>query len=179
MSPEPITLLHEKHIVLGVTGSIAVYKAVDLASKLTQAGALVEVIMTHAACQFVTPLTFQSVTGRPVYTSMWQTEGSGALPTHIAHVGLGESADLLVIAPATANTLAKLANGLADDLLSVTALAARCPLVVAPAMDGAMYEHPATQTNLAVLQARDVTVIEPEEGRFASGLVGNGRLPET
>lgn len=179
MSQEVVTLLNNKQILLGVTGSIAVYKAVDLASKLTQAGALVDVIMTESARQFVTPLAFQSVTGRSVYTSMWQTEGSGALPTHIAHVGLGESADMLVIAPATANTLAKLANGLADDLLSVTALAARCPLVVAPAMDGAMYEHPATQTNLAVLHARDVTVIEPEEGRFASGLVGKGRLPET
>jgi phosphopantothenoylcysteine decarboxylase/phosphopantothenate--cysteine ligase len=177
MSQEFITLLHDKRIVLGVTGSIAAYKAVDLASKLTQAGALVEIIMTEAARQFVTPLTFQSVTGRPVYTNLWQS--GGALPTHIAHVGLGESADLLVIAPATANTLAKLANGLADDLLSVTALAARCPVVVAPAMDGGMYEHPATQTNLAVLRARDVTVIEPEEGRFASGLVGKGRLPET
>jgi phosphopantothenoylcysteine decarboxylase/phosphopantothenate--cysteine ligase len=175
---ESISVLENKHIMLGVTGSIAVYKAVDLASKLTQAGALVDVIMTDAAQQFVTPLTFQSVTGRPVYTSMWQT-ASGALPTHIAHVGLGEGADLLVIAPITANTIARIANGLADNLLSVTALAARCPLVIAPAMDGGMYSHPATQANLQTLRARGVTVIEPDEGRFASGLVGQGRFPET
>lgn len=175
---ETITILQNKRIILGVTGSIAVYKAVDLASKLTQAGALVDVIMTAAAEQFVTPLSFQAVTGRPVYTSMWATGGSG-LPTHIAHVGLGEGADLLVIAPATANTLAKLAHGLADDLLSVTALAARCPLVIAPAMDGGMYIHPATQDNLNTLQERGAWLVEPEEGRFASGLVGKGRLPET
>jgi phosphopantothenoylcysteine decarboxylase/phosphopantothenate--cysteine ligase len=175
---EPITILENKRIILGVTGSIAAYKAADLASKLTQAGAQVDVIMTDAARQFVTPLTFQSVTGRPVYTSMWNTDNAG-LPTHIAHVGLGEEADLLVIAPITANTLAKMAGGMADDLLSVTALAARCPVVIAPAMDGGMYSHPATQANLKTLRERGVTVIEPEEGRFASGLVGKGRLPET
>jgi phosphopantothenoylcysteine decarboxylase/phosphopantothenate--cysteine ligase len=175
---ETITVLENKRIKLGVTGSIAVYKAVDLASKLTQAGALVDVIMTGAAQKFVTPLTFQSVTGRPVYTSMWMSDDS-ALPTHITHVGLGEEADLLVIAPVTANTIAKIACGLADDLLAVTALAARCPVVIAPAMDGGMYGHPATQANLQTLRERGVTVIEPEEGRFASGLVGKGRLPET
>jgi phosphopantothenoylcysteine decarboxylase/phosphopantothenate--cysteine ligase len=179
MQAETITLLENKHILLGVTGSIAVYKAVDLASKLTQAGALVDVIMTDAAQRFVTPLAFQSVTGRPVYTTMWLTEGSGALPTHIAHVGLGEGADLLAIAPITANTIAKLAHGLADDLLSVTALAARCPTLIAPAMDGGMYAHPATQANLDILRVRRVIVVEPEEGRFASGLVGKGRFPET
>ncbi|MEZ4672480.1 MAG: bifunctional phosphopantothenoylcysteine decarboxylase/phosphopantothenate--cysteine ligase CoaBC [Anaerolineae bacterium] len=176
---EPITILQSKRIILGVTGSIAVYKAVDLVSKLTQAGAQVDVIMTAAARQFVTPLTFQAVTGRPIYTDMWQADSSGGLPTHIAHVGLGEGADLLVVAPITANTVAKLAHGLADDLLSVTALAARCPLLVAPAMDGGMYQHPATQSNLAALRQRGVDVIEPDEGRFASGLVGKGRLPET
>ena len=176
---EHITILDGKRIILGVTGSIAAYKAADLASKLTQAGAHVDVIMTGAAQRFVTPLTFQSVTGRPVYTSMWGMDSSGGLPTHIAHVGLGEGADLLVVAPITANSLAKLAHGLADDLLSVTALAARCPIVVAPAMDGGMYEHPATQANLAALRERGVTVIEPDQGRFASGLVGWGRLPET
>jgi phosphopantothenoylcysteine decarboxylase/phosphopantothenate--cysteine ligase len=176
---EHITLLENKQIILGVTGSIAVYKAVDLASKLTQAGALVDVIMTDAAQKFVTPLIFQSVTGRPVYTSLWFTDSSGGLPTHIAHVGLGEGADLLAVAPVTANTLAKMAHGLADDLLSVTALAVRCPVVIAPAMDGGMYAHPATQANLKTLQDRGVFLIEPEEGRFASGLVGKGRLPET
>lgn len=179
MENSTITLLAGKRIVLGVTGSIAVYKAVDLASKLTQAGALVDVVMTAAAQQFVTPLTFQAVTGRPVYTGLWQTTSDSALPTHIAHVGLGESADLLVIAPATANTIARLAQGMADDLLSITALAGRCPLVVAPAMDGGMYEHPATQANMETLRGYGAHIIEPETGRFASGLVGRGRLPET
>ncbi|GIK63585.1 MAG: peptidase ClpP [Chloroflexota bacterium] len=179
MAQEKITLFENKRIVLGVTGSIAAYKAVDLASKLTQAGALVDVIMTEAAQRFVTPLAFQSVTGRPVYTDLWRADSSGGLPTHIAHVGLGEEADLLVIAPATANTIAKLTHGLADDLLSVTALAVRCPMMIAPAMDGGMYQHAATRANLAVLRGRGVQIIEPEVGRFASGLAGQGRLPET
>jgi phosphopantothenoylcysteine decarboxylase/phosphopantothenate--cysteine ligase len=179
MSQAPITLLHNKRIVLAVTGSIAVYKAVDLASKLTQAGAQVDVIMTAAAQQFITPLTFQAVTGRAVYTDLWQAAVGSGLPTHIAHVGLGEGADALLIAPATANTLAKLAQGQADDLLSVTALATRAPLVIAPAMDGSMHQHPATQANLNLLRERGAFIIEPEVGRFASGLVGQGRLPET
>ena len=169
----------EKRIVLGVCGSIASYKAVDLVSKLTQAGAIVDVILTEAAQRFVAPLTFQAVSGRPVYTNLWQTDGSGGLPTHIAHVGLAEDADLLLIAPATANTLAKLAHGFADNLLVVTALATRCPVAIAPAMDGAMYENPAVRSNLDTLRSRDVHVIEPESGRFASGLSGLGRLPET
>lgn len=176
---EPITLLTNKRILLGVTGSIAAYKAVDLASKLTQAGALVDVILTESAERFVTALTFQAVTGRAVYTDLWAADSSGGLPTHIAHVGLGEGADLLAVIPATANTLAKLTHGLADDLLSVTALAARCPLLIAPAMDGGMYQHPATYYNVQLLAARGAYLVEPEEGRFASGLVGKGRLPET
>lgn len=174
-----ITVLKDKRIVLGVTGSIACYKAVDLASKLTQAGAVVDVIMTDGAQKFLSPITFQAVTGRPVYTNMWRVDSADALPTHIAHVGLGEDADLLAIIPTTANTLAKLAQGLADDLLSVTALAVRAPMVVAPAMDAGMYQHPAVQHNLAILAERGVLQIPPEEGRFASGLVGVGRLPET
>ncbi|MCC6616554.1 MAG: bifunctional phosphopantothenoylcysteine decarboxylase/phosphopantothenate--cysteine ligase CoaBC [Anaerolineae bacterium] len=174
-----MTLLTGKRILLGVTGSIACYKAVDLASKLTQAGAQVDVIMTRAAQQFVTPLTFQAVTGRAVYTDMWQTDAAGSLPTHIAHVGLAEGADLLAVIPATADTLARLAHGLANDLLAVTALAVRCPLLVAPAMDGTMYSHPAVQANLATLRSRGAWIVEPEEGRFASGLTGRGRLPET
>lgn len=176
---EPITVLQGKRIILGATGSIAVYKAVDLASKLTQAGAIVDVVMTDAAQRFVTPLTFQAVTGRTVYTDMWHSDSSGGLPTHIAHVGLGEGADLLAVIPATAHTLAKLAAGLSDDLLCVTALAARCRVLVAPAMDGGMYQNPATQSNVQTLVSRGVTLIEPEIGRFASGLVGAGRLPET
>lgn len=176
---EPITILTNKRLILGVTGSIAVYKAVDLASKLTQAGALVDVIMTDAAQKFVMPLAFRAVTGRPVYTDLWQTETGGGLPTHIAHVGLSEAADLLAIMPATADTLARLAHGNASDLLTITALAVRCPVICAPAMDGAMYSHPATQANVALLRERGVRVIEPETGRFASGLAGIGRLPET
>ncbi len=172
-------LLRGKRIILGVSGSIAAYKAVDLASKLTQAGALVDVVMTEAAQRFIRPLTFQAVSGRPVYSDMWRTETAGGLPSHIAHIGLAEAADLLLIAPATANTLAKLAHGLADDLLSVTALAATCPLVIAPAMDGGMFDNPATQANLEILRGRGAHLIEPEQGRLASGLAGSGRLPET
>lgn len=169
---EPITLLKDKRIVLGVTGSIACYKSVDLASKLTQAGALVDVVLTEAAERFVTPLSFRSVAGRPVFGDMW------SLDDHVRHVGLGETADLLLIAPATANTLAKLAYGLADNLLTVTALAARCPILVAPAMDGGMYEHPATQASVAMLRERGVVFAGPAAGRMASGLSGRGRLVE-
>ena len=174
-----IALLRGKRIILGVSGSIAVYKAVDLASKLTQAGALVDVVMTEAAQRFIRPLTFQAVSGRPVYTDMWTTETAGGLPSHIAHIGLAEEADLLLITPATANTVAKLAHGLADDLLSVTVLAASCPLIIAPAMDGGMLDNPATQANLEFLRGGGAHLIEPEQGRLASGLVGGGRLPET
>ncbi len=174
-----VTLLENKRILLGVTGSIAAYKAVDLASKLTQQGARVDVIMTESAQRFVTPLTFQAVTGRGVYTSMWANAAGSDLPTHVAHVGLAEDADLLIIAPATANTIARLAQGMADDLLAITALAARCPVLIAPAMDGGMYAHPATQANIALLAVRGVVIVPPEVGRFASGLVGQGRLPET
>ena len=174
-----IALLRDKRVILGVCGSIAAYKAVDLASKLTQAGARVDVIMTEAAQRFVTALTFQAVCGRPVYTDMWRAESSGGLPSHIAHIGLAEAADLLMIAPASANTLAKLAHGLADDLLSVAALAASCPLLIAPAMDGGMAQHPATKANIETLRQRGAHIIEPETGRLASGLVGSGRLPET
>lgn len=168
-----------RRIVLAVTGSISVYKAVDLASKLTQAGALVDVILTDAAQQFVSALTFRAVTGRAVYTDLWESTPSDALPTHIAHVGLAHNADLLAVIPATAHSIARLAHGMADDLLGVTALAATCPVVIAPAMDSTMYHHPALVENLETLQTRGVWLIEPEVGRFASGLTGQGRLPET
>jgi phosphopantothenoylcysteine decarboxylase / phosphopantothenate---cysteine ligase len=176
-----IPILAGRHIVLGVTGSIACYKAIDLASKLTQAGALVDVILTASAQQFVTPLAFQAVTGRAAYTDLWNTENTagGGLPTHIAHIGLVERADLFLIAPCTAHHVAKLAYGLADDLISITALAARCPVLIAPAGDGSMLDHPAVVENLHTLQRRGVVVIEPEAGRHASGLTGKGRLPET
>jgi phosphopantothenoylcysteine decarboxylase/phosphopantothenate--cysteine ligase len=157
-----------------VTGSIACYKAADLASRLTQAGARVEVLLTAAALQFITPLTFQSVTGRRAYSDadLWGSEA------HVLHIGLGKQADLLMIAPASANTLAKLANGIADNLLTVTALAARCPLLVAPAMDGGMYQHPATQANLETLRQRGVQIVGPAMGHLASGLSGIGRMLE-
>lgn len=170
-----MSILTGKRIVLGVTGSIAAYKAVDLASKLTQAGAQVDAILTSSAEKFITPLTFQSVTGRRAFTDrdLWGNEA------HVLHVGLGYEADLLIIAPCTANTLAKLAHGQSDTLLTVTALASTAPLMIAPAMDGGMYEHPATQENLDTLNKRGATIIEPAEGHLASGLTGRGRLPET
>ena len=169
---QPITVFKDRRILLGVTGSIAAYKSVDLASKLSQAGALVDVILTESAARFVTPLAFRSVTGRPVYDDMW------SLDDHVRHVGLGEGAELFLVAPATANTIAKLAYGLADNLLALTALAARCPVMVAPAMDGGMYGHPATQANLALLRERGVLLAGPAEGRMASGLSGLGRMLE-
>jgi phosphopantothenoylcysteine decarboxylase/phosphopantothenate--cysteine ligase len=169
-----MSIFTSKHILLGVTGSIAAYKAADLASKLTQAGAQVDVILTPAAEKFITPLTFQSVTGRKAFTDaeLWGGEA------HVLHVGLGHSADLLVVAPATANTIAKLAHGLADNLLTITALAAHCPLLIAPAMDVGIYTNVATQGNLRILAERGVTFAGPDEGRMASGLVGKGRFVE-
>ncbi len=169
-----MSILSDKHIILGVTGSIAAYKAADLASKLTQAGARLDVILTRGAEQFVAPLTFQSVTGRKAFTEadLWGGEA------HVLHVGLGHAADLLVIAPCTANTIAKMAHGLADNLLTITALAMRGPILVAPAMDVGMYEHPATQTNVATLRGRGVHFAGPGEGRMASGLTGLGRMLE-
>lgn len=174
-----IRVLDGKAIVLGVTGSIACYKSIDLASKLTQAGAHVDVLLTEAAQKFVTPLAFRSVTGRAVYTDLWDADGSGGLPTHIAHIGLAESAELIIIAPATVQHIAKLAHGFADDLLSMTVLGARCPLLIAPAGDGYLLDNPAVLANLAILSERGVQIIEPEMGRHASGMVGRGRLPET
>jgi phosphopantothenoylcysteine decarboxylase/phosphopantothenate--cysteine ligase len=170
-----MSVLSNKRIVLGVTGSIAAYKAVDLASKLTQAGAQVDVVLTNSAEKFITPLTFQSVTGRRAYTDsdLWGNEA------HVLHVGLAHQADLFVIAPCTANTIAKLAHGQADTLLTVTALASTSPLVIAPAMDGGMFDNAATQENLDTLRKRGAYIIEPVDGHLASGLTGIGRLPET
>lgn len=169
-----MSILSGKHILLGVTGSIAAYKAADLASKLTQASAKVDVLLTGAAEKFVTPLTFQSVTGRRAYTDsdLWGNEA------HVLHVSFGKTADLLVIAPCTADTMAKLAHGIADNLLTVTALAATCPILIAPAMDGGMFDHPATQENLSTLLSRGVLVAGPASGHLASGLLGKGRMVE-
>ncbi len=163
-----------KNILLGVSGSIAAYKAVDLASQLTKAGANVDVIVTPSAEKLVSALTFRSVTGRKAYTEadLWKTE------EHVVHITLARRADLMVIAPASANSLAKLAHGIADNLLTVTALAIRCPLAVAPAMDAGMYDHVATQENLQILAGRSVTILGPKEGHLASGLKGKGRMLE-
>lgn len=169
-----IKVFSKRQILLGVSGSIAAYKAVELASRLTQADAWVDVILTPAAEAFVRPLTFQSVTGRKAYTEadLWGTEG------HVQHIGLAKKADLLVIAPATANTMAKLAHGQADNLLTVTALASICPLLLAPAMDGGMFSHPATQANLEILKTRGALILGPAQGHLASGMVGAGRMLE-
>lgn len=169
-----MSILTGKHILLGVTGSVAAYKAADLASKLTQSGVELDVILTPAAEKFISPLTFQSVTGRKAFTDadLWGGEA------HVLHVGLGHSADLLVIAPVTANTIARMAHGLADNLLCITALAARCPILVAPAMDSGMYENPAAQANIHILMERGVVFAGPDEGRMASGLIGRGRFLE-
>ena len=165
-------MLKNKTIVLGVTGSIAAYKAAELASQLTQAGARVEVIMTEAAAEFITALTFRNITGRPVVTKMFELASEHS----VEHVALAEAADVVVIAPATANVISKLAVGLADDMLSCTVLATRAPVVIAPAMNVNMYENPITQDNLAKLRARDFTIVGPDFGRLASGKIGKGRL---
>jgi phosphopantothenoylcysteine decarboxylase/phosphopantothenate--cysteine ligase len=166
--------LKGKTIVLGVTGSIAAYKAAELASQLTKVGAKVEVIMTDAATEFVTPLTFRNVTGRPVVTKMWEL----ASEYSVEHVALADAADIVVIAPASANTIAKLAAGMADNMLTCTVLATKAPIIIAPAMDVNMYENPITQDNLAKLKARDFVIVGPESGRLASGKMGMGRFIE-
>ena len=163
-----------KNIVLGVTGSIACYKAADLASKLVQEGAFLDVILTKGATNFVTPLTFTSLTDRSVYTDMFDTQSEQA----ISHVALAQTADLVVVAPATAHSIAKIANGMADDFLTTTVLASKAPVVIAPAMDGYMFENLATQDNLEKLRSRGIFVLGPGEGRLASGLTGMGRLIE-
>ena len=169
LSPLPLS---GKHVALGVTGSISVFKAADLASKLRQAGATVEVVMTPAAAQFVTPLTFQSLTGRPVVVDMF-----GAAEAE-AHVEVARRADALVIAPATADCLANLAHGTTPDMVTLTALATTAPVLVAPAMDNQMWEHPATQENVVTLRNRGVEFVGPDAGRLASGRSGLGRLAE-
>jgi phosphopantothenoylcysteine decarboxylase/phosphopantothenate--cysteine ligase len=167
-------VLANKRIVLGVSGGIAAYKAAMLCSRLVQAGALVEVVLTEAAQKFITPLTFQALTHRPVYTDIFHmAEGE-----NIPHIVLADTADLLLIAPATANTLGKIANGLASDLLSAIALATPAPMLLAPAMETDMWQHPATQANVAKLQSWGATLVGPASGRLASGAMGQGRLAE-
>ncbi len=166
-------VLAEKRIVLGVTGSIACYKVVDLARQLTVAGARVDVVMTEEATRFVTPLLFQSLTYRPVYTEMWSTLENAA-----AHVKLGAEAHAVLIAPATAHTLAGIAAGLADTILLTTVLATPAPVLLVPAMETHMWYNAATQHNVRTLRERGVLVIEPDEGLLASGITGKGRFPE-
>jgi len=164
-------MLKGKVIVLGVTGSIAAFRAADLASKLVQAGASVDVVMTPAATEFVTPLTFRAITEGSVVVDMF---GGG-----LEHVELAWRADVVVVAPATATTIARLAHGLAEDMVSVTVLATRAPVLVCPAMDSQMFENPATQVNLETLRGRGMTIVGPEIGRLASGRMGLGRLSDS
>ena len=167
--------LENKFVVLGVSGSIACHKAVDLASKLTQQGALVDVIMTRGAANFVTALAFQAITHRAVVSNLFDPQSEGA----IDHLAVAERADVIVVAPATAHTIAKMAWGLADDALTTTVLATTAPIVVCPAMDGHMYDNAATQENVQKLMSRGYTIAGPVTGHLASGSSGMGRMLET
>ena len=167
-------MLANKTIVLGITGSIAAYKGADLASKLTQAGAKVEVILTEAAMKFVSPVTFRSVTGRPVVYNMFELSGEFS----VEHVALAEAADVVVVAPATADIIAKIAAGIASDMVCTTVVATHAPIVLAPAMHTGMWENKATQENVKILKSRGVVFVDPGVGHLASGGVGQGRLAE-
>lgn len=171
-SDDPRTLLAGKTIVLGITGSIAAYKAADLASKLRQLGAEVWPVMTVAATRFVTPLTLQSVAHHPVAHDLWSEQDA----TVVAHVDLADRADLLLVAPATANIIAQFAHGTATDFLSSLYLVCRAPVLIAPAMNGKMWQHPATQANVVTLTQRGHIFIGPEDGMLACGYEGAGRL---
>ncbi|MBV9470198.1 MAG: bifunctional phosphopantothenoylcysteine decarboxylase/phosphopantothenate--cysteine ligase CoaBC, partial [Abitibacteriaceae bacterium] len=170
-----------KTIVLGVSGGIAAYKACELASRLTQAGATVHVVMTASAQRFVTPLTFQALTHQPVHTSLWPAPENAQTGVYAAmpHIGLADRADVILIAPASANTIARLAHGMADDLLSTLVLATHAPVLISPAMNPTMLAHPATQDNLARLGQLGYQIIDPETGHMACEHVGTGRLPTT
>jgi len=168
-------MLTDKTIVLGITGSIAAYKAADIASRLTKEGARVEVVMTEAATWFIAPLALRSITGRAVVSEMFDPDSRQTLE----HVALGEAADLVVIAPATASLIAKLAAGIADEMPALVVLATKAPIILAPAMNVNMYENSITQDNLAKLKARGFVIVEPDYGRLASGRLGRGRLADT
>lgn len=167
-------MLNGKKIVLGVTGGIAAYKAAALCSKLVQKGADVHVIMTSSAQQFITELTLQSLSKNPVYSDTFDERE----PSVVSHINLADLADLVIVAPATANMIAKMAHGLADDMLSTTLLATMAPVMVAPAMNVHMYQHPAVVENMRILASRGVSFIEPGEGLLACGYVGKGRMEE-
>src|SRR6266545_4811575 len=163
-----------RRIALGVTGSIAAYKAVGIASALTQHGALIDVVMTSEATRLVRPLSFEAITHRPAAADMFELDADGG----IRHVTIGRAAEAFVVAPATAHSIAKLALGLADDMVSATALSCAAPCILAPAMETNMWRHPATQEHVRTLRDRGWTVVEPETGHLASGSVGEGRLAE-
>jgi len=160
------------HVLLGVTGSIAAYKAADLVVDMVKAGAEVTVIMTESARRFVAPLTFETLSQRPAVVDMWDRT---QYPDPV-HVKLAEWADLLVVAPATASFIGKLAHGIADDMLSCLAISVECPTIIAPAMNDVMYRHPAVKTNVALLKKRGCAIVGPARGRLASGKIGMGRL---
>ena len=168
-------MLTGKTVVLGVCGGIAAYKAVDVVSRLVKCGATIHVIMTAAAAQFVTPLTFREISGQPVYTTMWEEPKLW----NVEHIALARRADLFVIAPATANMIGKIANGIADDFLSTTVMATTAPVLLVPAMNTEMYLSAATQTNLKTLADRGFHLMTPESGPLACGTAGIGRLPES
>lgn len=167
-------MLQEKNVVLGVTGGIAVYKAVELTSRLKKAGAAVHVIMTKSATQFVTPLTFREISGNPVVTDMWDEPKTW----NVQHIALATVADLFLVIPATANTIGKLANGIADDMLSTTVMATKAPVIIAPAMNTNMYLNNIVQANIQKLSNAGYHIIEPASGMLACGIEGPGRLPE-
>ena len=168
-------------IAVGVTGGIAAYKAAELVRALQQENLEVQVIMTRSACEFITPLTFAALTGKKVITEMFAPESAGSanVESAIEHMAVAQRIDLLLVAPATADILGKFAHGIADDFLSTLYLATKAPVVVAPAMNVNMWEHPATQENLATLRARGVRVVDPDEGYLACGMTGSGRLAST
>jgi len=166
-------------IVLGVTGGIAAYKAAELARSLMKNGHSVQVVMTRAAEEFIQPLTFASLTGQKVITGLFSSASPEAtLSSSIEHIGVAQEHDLLLVAPATANALAKFANGMADDFLSTMYLAFRGPVILAPAMNNNMWDHPATRDNIAKLRARGNTIVDPDQGYLACGTYGAGRLAE-
>lgn len=166
--------LRNKHIVLGVSGGIAAYKSAELVRRLIEQGATVDVVMTQSACEFVTPVTFQALSGRPVYTDLWDNRA----PNNMVHINLSREADLVLVAPATANIMAKLAHGLADDLLSTLCIASTLPLMVAPAMNREMWQAPATARNVAQLKSDGVQILGPASGEQACGETGDGRMLE-
>lgn len=167
-------MLTGKKILLGITGGIAAFKAASLCSKLVQQGAEVRVIMTKSATKLITELTLQALSKNPVYTDTFDEKN----PATIAHISLADWADLVLVAPATANIIGKMANGIADDMLSTTLLATQAPIMVAPAMNVHMYVHPAVSRNLAELASRGVLMVEPGEGLLACGYIGKGRMEE-